>query len=208
MATPLSAVGISLAKHEILKLLEDVVNAETRVNKKLVDAGQDPLPKAFFLVEEVDELRKAHATELEALKPDTSGWKGSEGERRWRLGNGRRAAPVSQIDPFFGLEALRQALHDDRIDDEKLRALCQIVTICCNDHLDDPARMKGASEWVDLVTGLPATAEQKAKRKSGSGPSRYQAFAEALQAEAEARNKVVDITSAKPRPREPGEEPL
>src|SRR5271167_2612541 len=76
MASPLSAVGLSLAQLEIARALQDVDDLVARTNKKLADAGQDQLPRAFYTAGEMNLVLARHAQEIEALRPtpSTSAW--------------------------------------------------------------------------------------------------------------------------------------
>ena len=57
MPSPMSPVGMSLAALEIARAVESVEALVSRTNKKLADAGQDELPRAYYTAAEVDALR-------------------------------------------------------------------------------------------------------------------------------------------------------
>jgi hypothetical protein len=121
MVSPISDIGISIAKTDILRILDSAREAQAKLNARIEANGQEPLEQMFYTAAEVDALREEHAAELEALKPTKpkSAWL-AEKERRAAERERQEAEAQAARSPYADFAA---ALH--RAPPEQLAALAR-----------------------------------------------------------------------------------
>jgi hypothetical protein len=166
-SSPISAVGLSLAKLEIARALQDVDDLVARTNKKLTSAGQDELPRAYYSADEMSLVLQRHEQELDALRPTPpksawEQWKASGQSTTSKPGGASDFAPFaaalvkargddapSSVSLAAALDMVEASLKDDRL---SLEAMCEclapVIRLCRRPPPTDAARRHIAS-WLD-----------------------------------------------------------
>lgn len=105
--TPISAAGLKLLEYDMLRILDDAANTEARLNRKRAESGLEPLPRMFFLADEVGAIVDEYEARLKP-KPPEGAW-AKEKRLRAEEQEGRRR------DPEAGLQIVAMALDDPRL---------------------------------------------------------------------------------------------
>ena len=156
MASPISDVGLSVARLEIERALEGVRNMESRLNKKLADGGQEPLPPFFFTATQMDEVVASHAAAIAELtaKPEPKReyfWSGPK--------HAHAAAPaLPDLEPFA--DKVDGMLADARIGNRRFREACRLLLMVFRPRAFGRTaitaeRQRDVAEWIDLALTLP-----------------------------------------------------
>jgi hypothetical protein len=160
MASPLSDIGISLARTHILRILEDARNAEAKLNRQLADDVKPALAPFFFTADQVDAIRSEHAEQVAALKPKSeSAWINSEARKAWQ--DRRNRHPVSATDGpdhEFAIDVIATAARDRSIDDGHLRSIVQMLALVFRPTLGVRLpldRTLAAKRWIESVPEKP-----------------------------------------------------
>jgi hypothetical protein len=203
MASPISDVGISIARTEILRALDAVRTLEAKLNRQLTDAGNAALEPFFYTAEQVDELRAQHAAEVEALTPKTSEPRAYHWSRGGALsskpGATAREAFAGEVasDSGSGLPAsmfvavVAGALSDPRFDAERLVTFVKETTPIFADDETSARHRRLTETWLESYV-------PKGKRNPVAAPAELVhtvTAQEILRAAAIARGEIVPLPS-------------
>ena len=150
MASPLNEYTQSLKETEILRSLEAVRDAESRLNKMLEASGRPTLPPFFYSREAFAALKRAHAHELAKLTPkEEPHWLDE-----WRASRGKGGAEPVQTPTYnvaHTVDLIRAAVFDKRISDASLRGWLRAITLLGKSYKIEPARARSIKEVLDLL---------------------------------------------------------
>ena len=167
---PLSEVGLSLLRVDVLRILQDAEDHQARLNRALAELDRQPA-KLFYLEAEVAAIIAAHDAELAKLKKP-------EGRKYYWSRDGvmsPRAAespteawappkPAQRMedDPKNALGCILLALGDERITPDNLQNfLSDLMTVF------NVSVTSAAVAWVDL---WGRTTRKRKKAKLAAGP--------------------------------------
>ena len=159
MSSPLSDVGVSLAKTAILRILEDARNHEARLNAKLVEQGQPALEPFFYTRDQMAEVVASHESAIAAMKPKaaphwTEGWRDRQ----------RREEPssIGRPDDSVFVDMTAGALRDRRLRGRRLREGLRLLLLTFRPSGDyggrvevTPERARAVATWCDAMATMP-----------------------------------------------------
>ena len=161
----MSPVGLSLAALEIARAVESVEALVSRTNKKLTDAGQDELPRAYYLASEVDALRaEIAALKQPAKEPRKYHWGTSERVSPIATASAREAEPssIGRPDAEVFVDMVAGALRDPRIGGRRLREALRLMVMVYRPSgtyggaVKRPiAVLRAVQEWCNAIASMP-----------------------------------------------------
>jgi hypothetical protein len=177
--TGVSDIGLSIARTEILRALDDVRRLEGKLNRQLAEDDKPPEPQAFFTRDEVEQMQAEHAAELESLRPakPLSHWQRQKQERAEQANAARgQPSPTSPFEAFgralvqaisadagqitaqmeasavHALDMVEQALNDDRFDvSPMLKETLRAPLLVIPRDKPDEARQRAIESWLSLM---------------------------------------------------------
>ena len=192
----LSEIGVEIKRVEILQILKDAEDHQSRFNKALAELGRPP-EKHFWIRAEYEAAVGALREEIARLTPpppELSAWE--EDKLAQQLA---KAAPQSTTDARSLFDMLSAALRDRRVTAELFVELARPLCLLGRSRAPpDPTRQHAIRSWLDM--NVVAFGGQSAPAADASPPPVKDAKAKAAEIArlaAIGRGEVVELPSNK-----------